>query len=128
MTGLVAGTFLTELEPVHLVGIGGALGAWARHWLAGVVDHEEFPVGTLAVNVLGTFVFALLVFAGANSEWLLLLGVGACGSFTTFSSFSYETVRLWETGEPIRATVNAAGNLLCCLVAAGAAWVLVGIV
>ena len=128
MTGLVAGTFLTELEPVHLVGIGGALGAWARHWLAGVVDHEEFPVGTLAVNVLGTFVFALLVFAGANSEWLLLLGVGACGSFTTFSSFSYETVRLWETGEPIRATVNAAGNLLCCLVAAGAAWALVGIV
>ena len=125
MTGALVGSLLASLEPVHLVGIGGALGAWTRHWLAGVVDHEEFPTGTLAVNVLGTFVFALLVFAGADSEWLLLVGVGACGSFTTFSSFSYETVRLWETGEPIKATANAAGNLLCCLGAAGAAWTLV---
>lgn len=127
MTGTLSGAVLAGLEPAHLVGIGGALGAWARHWLAGVVDHERFPAGTLVVNVLGTFAFASLVFASVDSEWLLLLGVGACGSFTTFSSFSYETVRLWETGEPIKATVNAAGNLLCCLGAAGVAWVLVSL-
>jgi CrcB protein len=79
------------------------------------------------VNVVGSFALALVTFLGASSEVALLVGTGACGSFTTFSSFSFETVRLWETGERARAAVNAAGNLAAAGLAIGAAWLLAGL-
>lgn len=102
---------IPPLAPSHLVGIGGAVGAMFRHWLAGRVDREAFPVGTLTVNVLGSFVLGFVVAADPGDRTLLLVGTGACGSFTTYSSFSYETVRLWESGDRARAALNAVGNL-----------------
>ena len=114
-----------EVAPAHLVGVGGALGAVLRHAVSQRVDAGEFPAGTLVVNVVGSFVLGLVTVLGAEGGVVLFVGTGVCGSFTTFSSFSVETVRLWETGERRRAFVNAAANLVGAVAAVGLAWVLV---
>lgn len=113
---------MVAIEPAHLVGTGGAIGALCRHYLATAVDIERFPLGTLTVNVLGSFVLGLVTFAGLDSDLVLFVGTGACGSFTTFSSFSFDTVRLWESGRPLQAVANAALNLLGALLAIAVAW------
>ncbi|PSQ19694.1 fluoride efflux transporter CrcB [Halobacteriales archaeon QS_8_69_26] len=102
---------MPPLPPAHLVGIGGAVGAVLRHLLAQRVDREAFPVGTLVVNVLGSFALGVVVGTSLDDRAVLLFGTGVCGSFTTYSSFSYETVRRWESGERARAALNAVGNL-----------------
>jgi len=106
---------MSQLDPAHLVGIGGAVGALGRTGVASLVDRDAFPLGTLTVNVLGSFVLGFVTAAGAGEGALLLVGTGACGAFTTFSSFAFETVRLWETGAywraGIAATTNLAGSL-----------------
>jgi len=112
---------MVSLEPAHLVGTGGAIGALCRHYLGATVDVEGFPLGTLTVNVLGSFVLALVTFASLDTELLLFVGTGACGSFTTFSSFSFDTVYLWESGDRLKAGVNAASNLAGALAAIGLA-------
>ncbi|GKZ14151.1 fluoride efflux transporter CrcB [Haladaptatus sp. T7] len=113
---------MTSLDPAHIVGTGGAIGALCRHFVSERVDADEFPIGTFTVNVAGSFVLGLLTFLSIDNQLALLLGTGACGSFTTFSSFSFETFRLWETGERLRATVNAFGNLAGAGIAIGVAW------
>ncbi|GAB3041055.1 fluoride efflux transporter CrcB [Natronobiforma cellulositropha] len=115
-------------EPAHLVGTGGALGALARHWVYSHLSSERFPVATLLVNVVGSFVFALVAFGGASESALQFVGVGACGAFTTFSTFSVDTVQLWERGDRRLAVVNAVGNLVAALAGVGLAWALVGTV
>lgn len=114
-----------EIAPAHLVGAGGALGAVLRHAVGQRVDSGEFPAGTLVVNVVGSFVLGLVTVLGADGGVLLFVGTGACGSFTTFSSFSVETVRIWETGERGRALGNAVANFAGAVGAIGLAWVLV---
>jgi CrcB protein len=116
---------MVPLDPAHVVGAGGAVGAVLRHWVGQWTDVEQFPLGTLVVNVGGSFVLALVTFGGLDGQLALLVGTGVCGSFTTFSSFSFETVRLYETGERARAAVNAVGTLLACLLAVGFAALLV---
>ncbi|WP_370516757.1 fluoride efflux transporter CrcB [Salarchaeum sp. JOR-1] len=111
-----------DVPPAHLVGAGGALGALARYYAGVLVPESEFPRSTLAVNVVGSFALGLLTFANASEPWLLLLGTGACGAFTTFSSFAYETVRLVERGHPRLAAANATLNLLGSFAAVGVAW------
>ncbi|MFB6354476.1 MAG: CrcB family protein [Halobacteriales archaeon] len=117
---------MTVLDPAQLVGFGGAVGAVLRYavsqWLAG----HEFPLSTLVVNAVGSFVLGLVAFSGLDGTLALAVGVGACGSFTTFSSFTFETVRLWEAGERRVAAANALGNLLAAGVALGLAGWLVG--
>lgn len=115
-------------EPAHVVGTGGAIGALLRHWAYLRVDGADFPLATLAVNVIGSFVLGAAVFAGAGETAIQLLGIGVCGSFTTFSSFSVETVQLWERGSRRLAALNAGANLFVSLAAIGLAWLLVGLV
>lgn len=105
------------IEPAHLVGVGGALGAMLRYLVAEQLPSEEFPFGTLTVNVLGSLVLGLATFMEPGSDALLFLGVGVCGAFTTFSSFAYDTVRMWETGQPYRAVVYALANLIGAILA-----------
>lgn len=116
---------LTTVAPV-LVGLGGALGAMARYAVGQLVEADGFPAATLTVNVLGTFVLGLLTFAGAADEVLLLVGTGACGAFTTFSSFSVGTVEVWERGDRGLALAYALGTLVAAGVAVALAWLLVG--
>ncbi|MEF8787114.1 MAG: CrcB family protein [Haloarculaceae archaeon] len=107
------------------VGVGGVLGAIARHLVGERVDTNTRD--TLTVNVIGSFLLGALVAAPVDESLLLLAGVGFCGAFTTFSSFAFETVRLAETGDAAQAGVNATVNLAGALVAVFAGSVGVGL-
>lgn len=115
---------MPPIDPAHLVGTGGAVGALARYYLGQAVDRGSFPVGTLFVNVVGSFLLGLVTFLAPAESVALFVGTGACGSFTTFSSFAVDTVRLWEEGRPAVAAGNAAVNLAGALAAIGLAWLL----
>ncbi|MEI7054789.1 fluoride efflux transporter CrcB [Nocardioides sp. CCNWLW239] len=101
-----------------LVLLGGALGAPARY-LSDLYVRErlgaDFPWGTMAVNAVGSLVLGLLAGAAASGVlpgWVLTVaGTGFCGALTTFSTFSYETVRLAEDGRWRSATLNVLGSL-----------------
>lgn len=106
------------------VGVGGALGALARYWVSGWVQAAtggSFPWGTLAVNATGSLLLGFLVVwlqaAMTAPELRALLTIGVLGSFTTFSTFSYETAALLQDGEWTRAGLYVAGSLLVGLVA-----------
>ncbi len=111
------------------VTVGGAAGALARYWLSGWVNAAFagfFPLGTLVVNVLGSL---LLGFGMQAMEALpvsaalrTMLTIGFLGAFTTFSTFSYETVTLVRDGDWTRATLYTALSLVLGLIA-----VLIGI-
>jgi CrcB protein len=101
-----------------VVGAGGAFGAIARYYVTDWVRSAagaEMPWGTLVVNVAGSFVFGFLFVwlqsRAASTFARELLLIGFLGSFTTFSTFSYETVALARTGELVRAGGYAVGSL-----------------
>ena len=108
------------------VAIGGAIGTTARYWLSGVVARsvgETFPWGTLTINVTGSFVigfFAVLtgpdgrVFVGSTARQFVMTGI--CGGYTTFSSFSLQTLNLMNDGEWLYAGGNVLGSVVLCLV------------
>jgi len=112
------------------IGIGSALGGVSRYWLSGVVAQrfgETFPWGTLLVNVSGCF--AIGVVAGMTSTegrllvgptWRQFLMAGICGGYTTFSSFSLQTMNLARDGQLRWAGANALLSLALCLLAVGA--------
>jgi CrcB protein len=110
------------VNPTYLVGVGGVVGAILRHFVAQAIEYETFPLGTLTVNVVGSFVLALVTFLQLGSDALLLVGTGACGSFTTFSSFSVGVVQLWEDGKYALSVGYAVVNLVGALSAIGVAW------
>lgn len=114
-----------SLPPPMLVGVGGALGAILRYAVGEAVQTEDYPTSTLVVNVLGTFALAALTFAGASDDAMLLFGTGACGAFTTFSSFSVDVVRLVENERFGAAAFHALGNLVGSGAAIALAWLLV---
>ena len=114
------------LPATVLVGLGGALGAVLRWSVGEAIRVEGYPASTLAVNVLGTFALAALTFAGAGEDAMLLFGTGACGAFTTFSSFSVDVVGLVENDRYGAAAFHALGNLAGAGLAIGLAWLLVG--
>jgi CrcB protein len=102
------------------VALVGGLGALARFWLDGAVSWRAggtFPVGTLAVNVSGSFVLGVLVGAGVGGDALLVAGVGFVGSYTTFSTWMLETERLGEDGRWRALALNLAVSLAVGLAA-----------
>ena len=107
------------MEPAHLLGTGGAIGAVLRYAVGQMLIHDRFPFSTLVVNVVGSFVLGLVVFSGLDSDVAVFVGTGVCGSFTTYSSFSVQTVRLWEEGDRLRAAIYMFGTLGLSLIAAG---------
>lgn len=116
-------TLLLAPDPL-LVGAGGAVGATARYTAGQALRTDaRLPLSTLFVNVVGSFVLGLVAF-GASEEIFVLVGVGACGAFTTFSSFSYETVEALRDDVPA-GVANAALNLLLSLAGVGIAAFLV---
>lgn len=92
------------MHPVLQVALGGAVGSVARHGVnlgAGRLFGPGSPAGTLAVNVLGSFLMGLLVvvLAARGNALAPLLMTGLLGGFTTFSAFSLDTVTLWQRGQ-----------------------------
>lgn len=112
------------------VALGSAIGGVGRWLLGGAVQRlaPVFPVGTLAVNVLGALVLGLvlrfsLASPDVSPEFRGFLAIGVCGGFTTFSTFTWETYALLEEGAWARAGLNVALSVVLCLaaVALGAA-------
>lgn len=110
------------------VGIGGAVGAVLRYSVSGYVQNQikvgSFPLGTLAVNVLGCFLLGFLsqIVAGSGrlpSEGALFLLVGMLGAFTTFSTFSKEAVDLLSNGQIAAALLDIAVHVMLGLTAVG---------
>ncbi len=100
-----------------VVGLGGALGAIARYVISGWVTRvsgASFPLGTLAVNVVGCFLLGALLVCiergNLGEQSRLLLGVGVLGAFTTFSTFGHETLGLAQRGLMAQAAANIAAN------------------
>jgi CrcB protein len=109
------------------VSIGGALGTAARYWFSGLVANhfgETFPWGTMFINISGSFVigfFATItgpdgrIFASTEMRQFVMIGL--CGGYTTFSSFSLQTLNLVRDGEMAWALANIGLSVVLCLVA-----------
>ena len=109
------------------IAIGSALGGTARYWCSGLAARligETFPWGTFIVNVVGSFIigfFATLtgpegrLYIGTTGRQFVM--VGFCGGYTTFSSFSLQTLNLMNDGEWFRAGANMGLSVLCCMLA-----------
>jgi CrcB protein len=107
------------------VAVGGALGSVGRYWMAVAVARlagDTFPWGTLLINIIGSFVisyFGTMTLPDgarpASIEIRLFVMVGICGGFTTFSSFSLQTIELLRGGEAGRAIAYIIGSVALCL-------------
>ncbi len=109
------------------IGIGSALGGMGRYWCSGVIARafgETFPWGTIIVNVSGSLVIGFLATLMSPDGRLLVppdarafLTIGLCGGYTTFSSFSLQTLNLVRDGEWLWATANVLFSVTLCLAA-----------
>jgi fluoride exporter len=116
------------------IAIGSALGGMARYWCSGIAARligETFPWGTMIVNITGSFIigfFATLtgpdgrVFADTLTRQFVMIGI--CGGYTTFSSFSLQTLALLQDGEGVLASANVALSVIACLLAVWAGYAL----
>jgi CrcB protein len=108
-----------------LICVAGGLGTGARYLLSGFVTAScgaTFPYGTLAVNIIGSFLIGIVLSLSLSSEWLtpttrLVLATGFLGGFTTYSSFNYETLRYFQDGQAGRGVLNVLLMLMSCLAA-----------
>ena len=113
------------MNQVLAIAIGGALGALSRYWVVGMVSglfSRAFPFGTLAVNIMGSFLIGLCYVIiveklSVAAEWHAVLMVGFIGAFTTFSTFSLETLVLIQEGRLPAAGLYIVSSVLVCLLA-----------
>jgi fluoride exporter len=114
---------MEELKLVLLVAAGGAIGSVLRYLVQGYVTKGDFPWGTFVVNIVGSFLIALLFFYWAQGQdispqFRAFLFIGIFGGFTTLSSFSLETVNLVEEGQWLWAIGNITLNGGLCVIGA----------
>lgn len=114
------------MNDILVISLGAILGANAR-WLisryAARILGPVFPYGTLMINVSGSFIVGFFMIWATervllDPRWRLLVVVGFCGAFTTFSSFAFETMAYLEQGQWILMTTNFLSNNILCLGAA----------
>jgi len=120
---------LDAFVPVILVGLGGFLGAILRYLVSGMAARiAELPTGTLIVNVIGSTVLSILTFSSVPDSTMYLVNIGLLGSFTTFSTFAYETFKLLEEGEDMYFILNISLNVLLCLMGVVAGYFVVNLI
>lgn len=101
---------------LFLIGAGGFIGACLRYTVSSRVPRiKSIPAGTLTVNLLGTVALALLTFSSEPESLIYLVNIGILGSFTTFSTFAYETFKLLEEGQNLHFFLNIFLNVTLCL-------------
>lgn len=114
------------------IGLGGAIGSIARFLIASAIDRvgsDPFPVGTVLVNISGCFIIGLFAaFTAPGTRYSVPIDVrqffmvGICGGYTTFSSFSLQTLVLADIGDFVRAALNVALSVVLCLLAVWVGW------
>src|ERR1700730_11893834 len=111
---------------IAYITLGGILGTLARYFLQGWVQQRsglaQFPLGTLVINLIGSFLVGLAIRLGTGSTLLspdlrAALTIGFCGAFTTMSTFSYESMKLLADGEYWYAGLYMGGTVIGCLAA-----------
>jgi CrcB protein len=117
-----------------IVAGGSALGGVSRFWLSGMIAQRfasTFPVNTLFINISGSFVIGLIAALSAvdsryimGASWRNFLMVGVCGGYTTFSSFSLQTLNLAHEGQWLYAGANIVGSVVLCLIGVWAGYLL----
>jgi CrcB protein len=108
------------------IALGGATGACLRYFLSQLMLEwfgKGFPFGTLLVNVVGSFLLGFLYSLLEHGQleaalWRTTIGIGFLGALTTFSTFSVDTLLLFQQGLWFKAALNVSLNILCCLFAA----------
>ncbi len=131
LTAAIAATFF-EMGAYSWIALGSALGGMARYWFSGIAARlwgETFPWGTLLINVIGSFVIGFFgtltgpdgrIFVGSAARQFVMIGI--CGGFTTFSSFSLQTLNFLNDGEWLSASGYAGASVALCLVAVWAGY------
>ncbi|MBN8584198.1 MAG: fluoride efflux transporter CrcB [Ignavibacteria bacterium] len=106
------------------IGLGGFIGAVSRYLLSRYINNllPAFPLGTLAVNILGSFVLGFIIYSvslGRNisPEMRDFITIGMLGGFTTMSAFAYESFRLMELNQMMLFALNIALNVILCIAA-----------
>ena len=114
------------LKKILLIAIGGSLGANARYWLGVLANHylgDEFPYATFIVNITGSFLLGMFLtlistrYLSTNQGYQWAISIGFLGSYTTFSTFEYETMMLAETGNYLGALMNTGLSIFVGLIA-----------
>ena len=117
-----------------IVGIGSFFGGMLRYYLSTIIKgvcHQGFPWGTLAVNLLGCFVFGLMFalfhrWGSSHSSWCLLLTTGVCGGFTTFSTFANESMQMLQEGNIMGFAIYVVASILIGLALVALGYWIVG--
>ncbi len=113
------------IRDLLLIGLGGGAGSICRYLLGTALatgGTGGFPTGTFCVNVVGSLLIGIALALPVGGQLRLLAVVGFCGGFTTFSTFSAETVALLQKGACGTAALYAAASLAACLLATAAGW------
>jgi CrcB protein len=110
------------MQLVLLIGLGGFVGAILRFWVSGWIQNGliTFPLGTLGVNFIGSFILSVVMYLSEfkglfNEETRIFLTIGLLGSFTTMSTFGYESFKLLEQNEMGLFGLNVVGSVILAL-------------
>lgn len=116
------------MEPLILVGAGGAIGSLLRYQLSRLQAVYGLPFGTLIVNITGSFFIGVLTGMSLSADLFAFIGIGILGGYTTFSTFGFETFRLIESKDYRTACVNILVNVIGSLLAAYAGLKIAGLI
>lgn len=108
------------MENFVLISLGAVVGANLRYWVGDAVAQRfgtAFPFGTLVVNLTGTLILGIFITLATerflwDPRWRVLIAIGFCGSYTTFSTYTFESVNLILTGQPVAGLANLFGSAL----------------
>ena len=112
------------LRTALLIGLGGFVGANLRYWLGGWIAQKIgvlFPIETMLINISGSFLLGLFMTLALHytwaPEWRQAIAIGFIGSFTTYSTYEYESLRLLQEGAWVKAGLNLFGSLVLGIIA-----------
>lgn len=109
------------MDKLIYIFIGGGFGSICRYLIGrGLINYSNFPYGTLVANALSCILLGMMVawvtVKSPDQRWSLLILTGFCGGFSTYSTFTYETLQLLKKEDYLLAGANIFGNLLLCIV------------